>query len=69
MNKEVFKIYMYMICNKCNTVIRKSVVKYHYEMNNKNYIMLEFVCKCKNIVTYSLLLEEYNKYIVKKYYS
>lgn len=60
---------MYMICNKCNTVIRKSVVKYHYEMNNKNYIMLEFVCKCKNIVTYSLLLEEYNKYIVKKYYS
>lgn len=60
---------MYMICNKCNTVIRKSVVKYHYEMNNKNYIMLEFVCKCKNIATYSLSLEEYNKYIAKKYYS
>lgn len=60
---------MYMICNKCNTVIRKSVVKYHYEMNNKNYIMLEFVCKCKNVVTYSLLLKEYNKYIAKKYYS
>ena len=60
---------MYIPCNKCHTVIRKSVVKYHYEMNNKNYIMLEFVCKCKNIVTYSLLLEEYNKYIAKKYYS
>ena len=60
---------MYMPCNKCHTVIRKSVVNYRYEMNNKNYIVLEFVCKCKNIVTCSLSLEEYNKYIAKKYYS
>ena len=60
---------MYMTCNKCHTVIRESVVSYRYEMNNKNYILLEFVCKCKNIVTYSLSLEEYNKYIAKKYYS
>ena len=60
---------MYIVCNKCNTVIRKSVVKYCYEMNNKNYIALEFICKCKNIVTYSMPLEEYNKYITKKYYS
>ena len=60
---------MYIVCNKCNTVIRKSVVKYRYEMNNKNYIALEFICKCKNIVTYSIPLEEYNKYITKKYYS
>lgn len=60
---------MYIVCNKCNTVIRKSVVKYRYEMNNKNYIALEFICKCKNIVTYSMPLEEYNKYITKKYYS
>ena len=60
---------MYMTCNKCHTVIRKSEVKYRYEMNNKNYIILEFICKCKNIVTYSMPLEEYNKYITKKYYS
>lgn len=60
---------MYMPCNKCHTVIRKSVVKYRYEMNNKNYIALEFICKCKNIVTYSMELEKYNKYIEKKYYS
>ena len=60
---------MYIPCNKCHTVIRKSVVKYHYEMNNKNYIALEFICKCGNLVPYHMPLKEYNEYIKNKYYS
>ena len=59
---------MYMPCNKCHTVIRKSVVKYRYEMNNKNYIALEFICKCGNLIPYHMLLKEYNEYINSKYY-
>lgn len=59
---------MYIVCNKCNTVIRKSVVKYRYEMNNKNYIALEFICKCRNIIPYHMPLEEYKGYINSKYY-
>lgn len=60
---------MYIPFNKCHTVIRKSVVKYSYEMNNKNYIALEFICKCGNLVPYHMPLKEYNEYIKNKYYS
>lgn len=52
---------MYIVCNKCHVVNNKYRVTGHYEMNNKAYISLEFICKCRNIMTKHMLLKEYNK--------
>ena len=52
---------MYIVCNKCNVVNNKYRVTGHYEMNNKAYISLEFICKCGNIISKHMLLKDYNK--------
>lgn len=52
----------YLICNKCNTVCNKYRVVGHYELNNKVYVDLEYICKCKNIMNkFVLSTNYYNK--------
>lgn len=49
----------YVVCDKCNVVCNKYSVVYRYEINNKVYVNLEYICRCKNIINKHMLAKEY----------